>query len=111
MNGEDFSDASHDDTVKAFYSAQQPITVEVLRRPAGEVTPNSDKSINSIQDPTQLTNVGAAPAVTQCCSHCLKRQNSVQRTQGSQTDNYLLDNAVFPQYNRTPSPPPLIRFV
>ena len=34
MNGQDVSKASHEDAVRAFQSAQEPIVVEVLRRAA-----------------------------------------------------------------------------
>ena len=37
VNGRDVSQSSHEEAVAAFLTASEPITVEVLRRPAGSV--------------------------------------------------------------------------
>ena len=55
VNGQDVSRASHEDAVRAFQAAQEPIVVEVLRRPAAAV--RNDANLNPHQgiDATEVS--------------------------------------------------------
>lgn len=97
--------------MKAFYSAQQPITVEVLRRPAGS---QSEGSVESTDESSRSMISGAVDtrgtmSHAHCCSDCLRMQGIRRHTQTTQTDQYLLENVLFQRYFQAPSPPPLIR--
>ena len=53
MNGQDVSKASHEDAVRAFQSAQEPIVVEVLRRAAaGGLRSDANRNPKSSGEPS-----------------------------------------------------------
>lgn len=127
VNGTDLSDASHDDTVKAFYSAEEPILVEVVRR--GYKTDDSkqnhqkdnltqSKSHNSLVQPSSnqqtstLNRSSSSLAVEELSAACTKRCSCMEKTmksQGTQTDCFIDSTELFQNFFRAPSPPPLTR--
>lgn len=67
MNGKDLSNATHQQTVEALNQAQEPIIVEVLRRPSNTATNQSSQqsTMNTVSTQTE-----AADAVsTEECSN------------------------------------------
>lgn len=65
MNGQDVSNSSHEDAVRCFQSAQEPIIVEVLRRqPAHQQvphTPSKEHERIACQDKSEGTTNGRGP--------------------------------------------------
>ena len=61
MNGKDLSDATHEETVSTLNAAQEPIIVEVLRRPSHQITiQNTDQeqsSMNSVATQTDTSSM------------------------------------------------------
>lgn len=57
VNGQDVSNSSHEDAVRCFQSAQEPIIVEVLRRQPAQVphTPSKEHEIIVCQDKSEGT--------------------------------------------------------
>ena len=47
MNGQDVSNSSHEDAVRCFQLAQEPIIVEVLRRHPSQVVASKDEDISN----------------------------------------------------------------
>ena len=47
MNGRDVSNSSHEEAVEAFLQAEEPITVEVLRRGGGGDSNNSNNNCSN----------------------------------------------------------------
>lgn len=61
VNGQDLSNATHEETVNSLHAAQEPITVEVLRRPST----GSRKDLQNTSSTTQSTQLTMNTVATQ----------------------------------------------
>lgn len=80
MNGQDVSNSSHEDAVRCFQSAQEPIIVEVLRRqPSGQQvphTPSKEHEEITCQDKNEETMNGMDAADDQMCNDDVKKDDT-----------------------------------
>lgn len=83
MNGQDVSNSSHEDAVRCFQSAQEPIIVEVLRRqPSGHQqvphTPSKEHERIMCQDKNEGTTNGKGATANdeQTCNDDVKKDNT-----------------------------------
>ncbi|XP_043243516.1 E3 ubiquitin-protein ligase PDZRN3-like [Amphibalanus amphitrite] len=68
VNGQDVSRASHEEAVRAFQAAREPIVVEVLRRPSAADAVRSDANLNPRQESDDGTEAVGVTAATQTVS-------------------------------------------
>jgi len=81
VNGQDVSNSSHEDAVRCFQSAQEPIIVEVLRRqPSGHQqvphTPSKEHERITCQDKNEGTTNGKGVTDDRTCSDDVKKDNT-----------------------------------
>lgn len=80
MNGQDVSNSSHEDAVRCFQSAQEPIIVEVLRRqPAHQQvphTPSKEHERIACQDKREGTTNGKGPIDDRTCNDDAKKDTT-----------------------------------
>lgn len=68
VNGKDLSNASHEETVKAFHAAEDPIVVEIARkgsRPANVTS--STETTDPRRDSTASAGTQTEPIIGCCC--------------------------------------------
>jgi len=80
VNGQDVSNSSHEDAVRCFQSAQEPIIVEVLRRQPSGLQQEShmlpkDHERTTCQDKNEGTNE-RDPTDDRTCSENIKKDNT-----------------------------------
>lgn len=77
MNGQDVSNSSHEDAVRCFQSAQEPIIVEVLRRQPGHQqtphTPSKEEERIICQDKNEGTTNERVPIDDRVCDDEVKK--------------------------------------
>ncbi|XP_070158430.1 PDZ domain-containing RING finger protein 4 isoform X1 [Polyergus mexicanus] len=81
VNGQDVSNSSHEDAVRCFQSAQEPIIVEVLRRqPGGHQqvphTPSKEHERIACQDKNEGTTNGRGPIDERMCNDDVKKDTA-----------------------------------
>lgn len=81
MNGQDVSNSSHEDAVRCFQSAQEPIIVEVLRRQPGKHqqvphTPSKEHERITCQDKNEGTTNGKGPIDERPCTDDVKKDTA-----------------------------------
>lgn len=78
VNGQDVSNSSHEDAVRCFESAQEPIIVEVLRRQPNNgqpipQTPSKEHERNACHDKSEGTPNGRCPTEERTCEDDVKK--------------------------------------
>lgn len=90
MNGQDVSNSSHEDAVRCFQSAQEPIIVEVLRRqPAHQQvphTPSKEHERIACQDKSEGTTNDRGSTDDRTCSDDVKKEDTALVSTAVQTD-------------------------
>lgn len=81
MNGQDVSNSSHEDAVRCFQSAQEPIIVEVLRRqPSAHQqvphTPSKEHERITCQDKNEGTTNGKGATDDRMCNDDIKKDDT-----------------------------------
>ncbi|XP_008544208.1 slo-interacting protein 1 [Microplitis demolitor] len=71
VNGQDVTNSSHEDTLKIFKTAQEPITIEVIRMQPNKCKntgDSNDLSINTVVNQQQVTPGTKKPSATTSCT-------------------------------------------
>lgn len=81
VNGQDVSNSSHEDAVRCFQSAQEPIIVEVLRRQSSghqqvPHTPSKEHERIACQDKNEGTTNGKGVTDDRTCNDDVKKDNT-----------------------------------
>ncbi|KAG5342009.1 PZRN4 protein, partial [Acromyrmex heyeri] len=77
VNGKDVSNSSHEDAVRCFQSAQEPIIVEVLRRPSSEQVPHTPSKVheNITRQDKNETTIERSMTNEQMCNNDVNKHN------------------------------------
>ncbi|XP_033214476.1 E3 ubiquitin-protein ligase PDZRN3 isoform X2 [Belonocnema kinseyi] len=79
VNGKDVSNSSHEDAVRCFQLAEEPIIVEVLRRHPSQVVPakDEDKSTQDKEEKTKIMTASATSASDDSTLHDVTNETTI----------------------------------